>query len=314
MKSMDTLIEVKGVSKKFKRKVVLHDVNLQIPKGKIFGIIGISGSGKTTLLNALVGFYRSDSGQVLYNGRRIDRGLHDVRHDFGFATQTNSFYPKLTVEENLAYFGTLYGLPKKTVKTNIDRILPLLKIEDERNVVADNLSGGMKRRLDMACALIHYPKVLILDEPTEELDPRLRGEIIDVIKQICDSGTTVIVTSHLLWEMERLCDQIAVLHNSQVMHVGSVEQLRELYGKNEEIHLETASGNYDYLIMHLDKRLIEKAVKKGGSLLIHCKASGEEVLHEVLKIVAKQKDKVNIVDIRKPSLNDVFMQMVNENK
>ncbi|HLC55498.1 MAG TPA: ABC transporter ATP-binding protein [Candidatus Nanoarchaeia archaeon] len=311
---MDSLIEVKGVSKKFKRKVVLHDVNLQIPQGKIFGIIGISGSGKTTLLNMLVGFYRSDSGQVLYNGRRIDRGLHNVRRDFGFATQTNSFYPKLTVEENLAYFGTLYGLQKKTIMTNINRILPLLKIEDARHAVAENLSGGMKRRLDMACALIHYPKVLILDEPTEDLDPKLRGEIIDVIKQICASGTTVIVTSHLLWEMERLCDQIAVLHNSQVMHVGSVDQLRALYGKNEEIHLETASGDYGYVLQHLDKELIEKAVQKGSSLLLHCKAPGEEVLHEVLKIVARQKDKVNIVDIRKPSLNEIFMQMVEEGK
>ena len=309
---MDSLLEVIGVSKKFKRKVVLHDVNLDIPAGKIFGIIGISGSGKTTLLNSIVGFYRTDQGQVLYQGKRIDRGLHQVRKEFGFATQTNSFYPKLTVEENLHYFGTLYGLQKKTIAANITKILSQLQLEDVRHIVAENLSGGMKRRLDMACALIHTPKVLILDEPTEELDPRLRGEMIELIKQIRDAGTTIIVTSHLLWEMERLCDQVAVLHNSQVVHVGSIEQLRSLYGKNEEIHLETASGKYEYVTRSLKKNDVKKTEQRGNTFIIHCNAPGEQVLHQVMKAVAKKKDKINIVDIRKPSLNDVFMKIVNE--
>ncbi len=309
---MDPLLEVKGVSKRFQRKIVLHDINLSIPAGTIFGIIGISGSGKTTLLNTLIGFYRPSGGQILYQGKSIDRSLTTIKKEFGFATQTNSFYPKLTLEENLRYFGTLYGLNKKTITANINKILNLLKLVDVQHIVAENLSGGMKRRLDLACALIHYPKVLILDEPTEELDPRLRGEMIELIRQIATTGTTVIVTSHLLWEMERLCDQIAILHNSQIMHLGTVTQLRELYGTNEQIHLETASGNYDYITEKIDKKQISTIVKHGNSIVITCKTTGEALLQDILRLVEKQKDKINIVDIRKPSLNDVFMHLVNE--
>ena len=309
---MDSLLEVKGVSKRFQRKVVLHDVTLSIPAGKIFGIIGISGSGKTTLLNTLIGFYRPSAGQILYKGKSIDRNLTTIKKEFGFATQTNSFYPKLTIQENLTYFGTLYGMSKKTITTNIERILGLLKLTDVKGIVAENLSGGMKRRLDLACALIHYPQVLILDEPTEELDPRLRGEMIELIKQIAATGTTVIVTSHLLWEMERLCDQIAILHNSQIMQVGNITQLRTLYGVNEQIHLETASGTYDYITDKLDKKQVTTIMKHGNSIVITCKGTGELLLQDILKLVEKQKDKINIVDIRKPSLNDIFMQLIEQ--
>ncbi|MEK6904174.1 MAG: ABC transporter ATP-binding protein [Nanoarchaeota archaeon] len=303
---MDNLIEVKGVAKKFSRKVVLDNVSLNIRQGKIFGIIGVSGSGKTTLLNTMVGFCRPSAGEVLYQGKKIDRNLGAVKKDFGFGTQTNSFYPKLTVQENLEYFGTLYGLDKKTLKINISRILPLLKLEDERQVVAENLSGGMQRRLDMACALVHYPKVLILDEPTEDLDPKLRSDIMGTIKQINKTGTTIIITSHLLWEMERLCDEVAILHNSSILKVGSVEELRQLYSSKEEVHVEVASGNYEYLMSGLNDNDVEKYVKKRNRLVIYCRTSGEKVLRDVLRLVDGAQDRINLVDIKRPSLNEIF--------
>src|SRR3989344_3021067 len=258
---MGTIIEVKNLSKHFSKNTVLNNINLTIPEGKIFGIIGISGSGKTTLLNTIVGFY---------------------------------------------------GLNKKIITTNSERILKLLKLDNTKNVVAENLSGGMKRRLDLACALIHYPRVLILDEPTEELDPRLRGEMIDLIKQISKTGTTVLVTSHLLWEMERLCDEIAIIHNTGVLNVGSVDQLRSIYGKHEELHLETESKNYEQLLANLDKKIVTKAVTKGTNLILSGSIPAEELLHEVLRALEKHKDKITMIDIRKPSLNDVFLRMIEE--
>ncbi|MDO8628756.1 MAG: ABC transporter ATP-binding protein [Nanoarchaeota archaeon] len=309
---MGTIIEVKNLSKRFNKNVVLNNINLNIPEGKIFGLIGISGSGKTTLLNSIVGFYRPNNGQVLYQGKRIDRGLSNVKKDFGFATQTNSFYPKLTIKENLHYFGTLYGLDNKTITANTNRILGLLKLENAHNTIAENLSGGMKRRLDLACALIHYPKILILDEPTEELDPKLRGEMIDLVKQISATGTTVIVTSHLLWEMERLCDEVAIIHNTQVLNVGSVEQLRDLYGKHEELHLETHNKQYNQLLASIDKKLITKALTKGDRLILTSPLPAEELLHEVLKTLEKHKEKITMIDIHRPSLNDIFLGLVEE--
>lgn len=309
---MSNLIEVRGVGKKFKRKVVLDNIDLNIPEGKIFGIIGVSGSGKTTLLNTLVGFYRPNAGQVLYKGRRIDRDLGTVKMDFGFGTQTNSFYPKLTVEENLRYFGSLYGLDDKTLRTNMDRVLSLLRLDGTKHVVAENLSGGMQRRLDMACALIHHPKVLILDEPTEDLDPKLRTDIINVIKQINQTGTTIVITSHLLWEMERMCDEIAIIHNSNILKVGSVDELREIYSSKEEVVVETVSGNYDYIMNSLNANDVDRFSKKRNKLVVHCNAPGEKVLRDVLDIVDQSNDRVNVIDIRRPSLNEIFVNLVNQ--
>src|SRR3989344_868681 len=132
----EVVLQTKKVIKKFDKLTVLDDINLDIKKGTIFGIIGISGSGKTTLLNTLVGFYRPTKGTVFFEGKRIDRGNLEVKKHFGFATQNNSFYSKLTVHENLKYFGTLYGLSDSIIKTNIERILPLLGLDKQRNIVS----------------------------------------------------------------------------------------------------------------------------------------------------------------------------------
>jgi len=288
--------------------MVFDNIDLDIKKGKILGIIGISGSGKTTLLNTLVGFYRPTRGNVLFEGKRIDREASEVKRHFGFATQNNSFYPKLTVKENLNYFGTLYGLPESVIETNIQRILPLLEMEKQKHIVAENLSGGMQKRLDLACALINYPKILILDEPTEDLDSRLRRDMIDLIKKVNQTGTTIIITSHLLWEMEKLCDEIAILHNSKILKVGSIDELRELYTKNQEIYLEVASNNYDYIINHLGNLNVEKIIKAESGLKIFTD-NPEKIMQEIFSLVDNLNDRIIEVEVRKPTLNEVFEQL-----
>jgi len=198
------LIEIKKVTKIFGRNTVLNDVDLNIPQNKIFGIIGESGSGKTTLLKSIIGFVKPDSGIITFEGREVSRSMETIRERFGFASQENCFYPKLNVRENLEFFGTLYGLSSKLIDSNIKKLLKFVELEDAEKTLAENLSSGMQRRLDIACSLINNPKVLIMDEPTQDLDPVLRKEIVNLIRKINENGTKVNLD---------LVDRASILHD-----------------------------------------------------------------------------------------------------
>jgi len=225
-------IELKDIKKQFGKHLILKDLNLKIDKDEILGIIGSSGSGKSTILKLLIGFYRPTEGKIYFQGKNIYKDMNEVKKTFGFATEDNSFYKSLTVKENLCYFGSLYNIPSKLIKKRVNELMKLVGLEEAENTLGENLSIGMQRRLDIICALIHNPKVLILDEPTEDLDPILRKQLIGVIQKIRRNGTTVILTSHLLHEVGDVCDKIAILHNKRIIEVKSPDDLKSEYQTN----------------------------------------------------------------------------------
>lgn len=302
---MSQLIELRGVTKRFGKNLVLNHIDISIPEGKVLGILGTNGSGKTTLLKVLIGFYDVDKGDVLYKGSRFSG---NIRRKFGFATQENAFYPELSVYENMLYFGRLYGLHSLILKDNIEKILKLVELWNTRETLGQNLSGGMMRRLDFACALVHNPDIIIFDEPTEGLDPMLRKEILNLIKTINKQGKTVVLTSHLLSELESICDNIAILHNKTIIASGTADELKDKYSKNQEIQLETFPGKYDAIIKKLK---VEKVVKRGNKLVIYT-ADAARVLSRLLKILDENKEKLIDVDVDKPSLNEVFEALTSE--
>src|SRR3989344_1218558 len=152
---MPAQIQIVNVTKEFGKNVVLDKVSLDIPARKIYGIIGESGSGKTTLLKTIIGYWKPDDGEVLYEGRSLEKDMKFIKQIVGFATQDNCVYPKLTVRENLEYFGSMSNVPSNTLERNTDKILELVELKNAENKLAEELSGGMMRRLDIACALIH---------------------------------------------------------------------------------------------------------------------------------------------------------------
>jgi ABC-2 type transport system ATP-binding protein len=299
------ILKLKEVTKKFNKKLVLDNISLTIPENKIFGIIGMSGSGKTTLLKLLVGYYKPTSGSVLFKGENVKKNKKDIKKTFGYASQDTSFYGKLTVKENMYYFGNLYGLSSNIIKRNTERILRLLKLSDVENIISEDLSGGMQKRLDIACALINYPKVLILDEPTEDVDPLLRREMLNLIKSINKLGTTIIITSHLLWEMEHLCDEIAIINDTKIAGEGDIDQLRKKFGRQREVYLELVSKDYDSVIKQLKKNLVQDYRTRDHKLLIYTD-NEEEVLKSLMAYVKKKKEKVIELGVRQPSLNEIF--------
>jgi len=311
---MDTLIKFLNVKKRFGKKIVLDNIGLEIKKGEIFGIIGMSGSGKTTLLNLMIGFLRPTRGDIIFYSDRdekyksIFKNSIEVRQTFGFGTQVPSFYSKLTLEENLDHFGSLHRLSKRIRKINANKLLDLTGLTDARKQLASEISEGMKKRLGIACSLIHNPKILLLDEPTADLDPILRKETWKLIKNICKMGTTVIIASHFLHELEEACDRVAILNNHKIMAIGSPNQLRQKYSDNDEILLETEPGNYDKIAKQLayHKRLgIHKMSVKEGRLVIYAK-DAERTLHQIIHIVEHMDEALVNVDVRRPPLSEVF--------
>jgi ABC-type multidrug transport system ATPase subunit len=224
------IIAFDRISKSFGKNMVIKELSLSIRAHEIFGIIGRSGAGKSTLLKMLIGFYPVDSGSIRYQGKEITNKASIMKRVVGFCTQENSFYPELTVLENTWYYGRLYGIPRMELKKRQKELLQLVDIYSSRDILAGDLSGGMKRRLDFAISLIHHPQLLILDEPTTGLDPITEKQIWDLIKGLSKRGVSIIVISHMLAFVEKYCDTIGFLDAGKIVLRSSPEVLRKKYG------------------------------------------------------------------------------------
>src|SRR3989338_4066114 len=184
---------------------------------------------QTPLISFQKVYKKIERGLILYQNKDISKNPHLIRKIFGFGSQDNCFYEKLSLYENLHYFGQLYGVPEKDIKERAENLLGLVELSDFRNALAKNLSGGMKRRLDLACSLMHSPKILILDEPTAGLDPGLRKHMWELITKINATGTTIIVSSHLLGEIGHFCTRIGIINHGELLKVDTQDSLKDLY-------------------------------------------------------------------------------------
>ena len=205
------VLEITDLRKRYGDTVALDGVSLAVEAGEVFGLLGPNGAGKTTLLSIAAGLTRADSGSVKLFGKPFTRDDRELRRLVGIGTQDLSIYPDLTARENLRFFGKLYGLRSKQLESRIEEVLAAVGLTDRANDRAGTFSGGMKRRLNLAAAVIHGPQLLILDEPTAGVDPQSRNHIFDQVKALNAAGMTVIYTSHYLEEVQALCPRIAIL-------------------------------------------------------------------------------------------------------
>lgn len=307
---MPPLVSFKGVTKSFGGKPILDDVSFELGEREILGIIGPSGAGKTTALRTLMGFYSRDGGEILFCGNPV-RAVEDVAWQIGFATQDECFYDDLTCEENLRYFGTLYDLSGAEMDTRIPMLLKAVELEGTQGVLASKLSGGMRRRLDIAIALLHKPKVLIMDEPTSGLDPVLRKHVASLIRSIREQGISIIITSHLLEELEHLCDNVIMLFNGKIVAKGPPAEIRKQHFPHSEVHLVTYPGNYDEILRATQAEGANFAVKeKGDHHLLFSTGNPEVLVYSILRVLPGLREHLIDIDIVNPTLDEVFEQIV----
>ena len=224
-------IRVENISKSYGKAVVLDRITLSIGEGRIYGLIGPSGAGKTTLVKGIVGIDSPDSGTIHVLGRQVPN--LQLLQEIGYMAQSDALYNELTGMENLRFFAALYRLDKAETKRRIAYVADLVKMTDELNKKVKNYSGGMKRRLSLAIALVHDPQVLILDEPTVGIDPELRQGIWQELHQLKrEHGKTIILTTHVMDEAEK-CDAVALIRNGRLLTSGSPEELKAEYGARD---------------------------------------------------------------------------------
>lgn len=222
MCAQESLVSFKGVSKRFGKQPVLQDINLELRSGLITGLLGPSGCGKTTLVNLIVGSMVASSGKITVLGKPAPPRA--VRPDMGFMPQSEALYHDLTAQENLRFFGALYGMSKKKLDAAIPRVLGLVHLDDQGKKVVSTFSGGMKRRLSLAIALLHEPRLLILDEPTVGLDPLHRVELWESFRGLTQAGATLLITTHVMDEAAG-CDHIIMLHDGGIIAQGTAAKI-----------------------------------------------------------------------------------------
>lgn len=231
------MINAKNLVKRFDDLTAIDNLSFSIPKGEIFGLLGPNGAGKTTTINILVGYLKPDGGRVEIAGFN-DPTNPKVRNSIGNAPQKLALYEKLTALQNLVFFGKMYSMRGKLLQERCDHVLELVGLVDRKDSKVETYSGGMKRRLNLAVALIHDPPVLLLDEPTVGVDPQSRNMIFSFIEQLKKSERTIIYTTHYMEEASRLCDRVAIIDHGKILALGTVEQLITEYGGKSVIEAE----------------------------------------------------------------------------
>jgi len=230
------MLLIENINKAYGKRQVLQNLNLKIDFGEVYGLLGPNGAGKTTTINIICNLLKADSGKIQINNQPVSEKTKSI---IGVAPQENLLYQGLSCKENLDFFAKIYGLEQKVRQLQVEKCLASVNLFDQANSPVETLSGGMKRRLNIALALVHEPKLLILDEPTTGLDIEARYEIWELIRNLKNQGITILLTTHLLDEAERLCQKIGILKNGQILAEGTLPELQKLIPAAEVVTIET---------------------------------------------------------------------------
>ena len=219
------MLEAKGLRKAYGDRTAVADVSFSIPQGSFYGLLGPNGAGKTTTISMVVGVLTPDAGEVWFDGKPVRPGDPSFRSRIGYVPQEIALYEELSAEANLSFFGALYGLQGKRLADRTDAVLEIANLRDRAKEPVTRFSGGMKRRLNIAAALLHDPDLVVLDEPTVGVDPQSRNAIFDALEALKTVGKTLIYTTHYMEEVERLCDRLAIVDQGRVVQEGSLREL-----------------------------------------------------------------------------------------
>ena len=219
------MIQISNLNKKYNERYVLKDINLKIESGTIFGLLGPNGAGKTTLISTLIGLNSCDSGNIIIDNRNIKEELAYIQSISSLIPQNLAFYPSLTTKENLEFFGGMLGLSGNILKSRIEYVVNITKLNEVYNQQSKTYSGGLKRRLNIAIGLLSDPKIIYFDEPTVGIDPQSRNFILESIKKMKQDNRLIIYTSHYMQEVEFLCDKIAIIDHGEIIKTGDLNSL-----------------------------------------------------------------------------------------
>lgn len=301
---MTSVIEVEGLTKDYKQLRALDGVSFHVDKGAIVGLLGPNGSGKSTAINCMLSLLTFNAGSVRIFGEEMRPDAYDIKRRIGVVFQDVAVFDELTVKQNLEYFCGLYVKDKSERAEMIGEAVALVGLEDYLGFRPKQLSGGLLRRLNLACGIAHRPELIFLDEPTVAVDPQSRNNILDGIGKLRDGGATVVYTTHYMEEVEHLCDRVIILDKGKIIAAGSVDKLKELSDLEERVTLQGCELPED---MREDPQI--ESVEQRGKTVTLVFRRGENNLAGLVAELARRGVRYESIYSERPTLNDVFLQL-----
>ncbi len=305
---MKNIIEIKNLTKEYKNVKAIDNLSFEVKEGEILGLLGPNGSGKSTTINCTLSLLNFKEGSIKIFGKEMEPDSYDLKRKIGVVFQEVAVFEELTVYDNIDYFCGLYINDKKQRREYVKEAIQLVGLENYQKFYPKQLSGGLLRRLNIACGIAHKPKIIFLDEPTVAVDPQSRNNILEGIKKLRDGGATIIYTTHYMEEAEILCDRIIILDKGKILAKGTKDELKELADIDEKI---TAQVN------DLDKEILNKISKLKNvaevtfdiNLLTVKYKKGKNNLSELINFLKENKIVYTKIFSERPTLNDVFLNL-----
>lgn len=301
------VIEALDLVKKYKNITAVDRVSLGIKEGEIFGLLGPNGAGKTTTISALLGLIRMDGGQVKIYGKEFRQNSRDIKRKIGYVPQEFAFFEELSAYDNVTYWGKLYGLKGNDLYDSVKETLDVTGLWDRRKSKAKTFSGGMKRRLNIACAIVHKPKILVMDEPTAGVDAQSRNNILEAVRGLNKNGTTVLYTSHYMEEIEAICDRVAIMDFGRVIIQGTIDEIIDSTIAEKVIRI-NFSHDIDEAVKKIKDGNIEGITEiKNDGTAVDIKFAGN--FTNILKAIFELDIDVKDLSLEKPNLETVFLKL-----
>lgn len=305
---MEKIIEVENLTKSYGNFKAVDDLSIYVEKGKIFGLLGPNGSGKSTTINCILSLLKFEKGNIKIFGKEMKPNCYDIKEKIGVVFQDVAVFNELSVYDNINYFCGLYIKDKKLRSKYVEDAIKLTGLDEFKKFRPKQLSGGLLRRLNIACGIAHKPELIFLDEPTVAVDPQSRNNILQGIKKLNKDGATIVYTTHYMEEVEQLCNRIAVLDKGKVIAVGTKEDLKDMVSIGEKITI----GLENIGIKDIDKIKSMKNVVDVNfedSMLYITFKKGEENLENIINFLKQNNIKYQKIFSELPTLNDVFLEL-----
>lgn len=302
------VVKVENLVKRYKELLALDHFNLEIQEGEVFGLLGPNGSGKTTTINCILSLLSFDKGTIELFGKEMKPDSYELKRQIGVVMQNVAVFDELTVYENIDYFCGLYITDKHLRRQYVQEAIDFVKLEEFTKFYPKKLSGGLLRRLNIACGIAHKPKLIIMDEPTVAVDPQSRNNILEGIQKLNAQGATVIYTSHYMEEVEQICTRIAIMDKGRNIAIGTKEELKRMIKKSETISIEILEIEKEHLAAIRELPHVYDVSYEDHRLDILC-SGGKHNLLRILDYLQQQELSFGRVHSELPTLNDVFLEI-----
>lgn len=302
------VVKVENLVKRYQELVALDHFNLEIHEGEIFGLLGPNGSGKTTTINCILSLLAFDKGRIEVFGKEMRPDSYDLKRQIGVVMQNVAVFDALTVYENIDYFCGLYITDKVLRKQYVEEAIDFVGLNDFRKFYPKKLSGGLLRRLNIACGIAHKPKLIILDEPTVAVDPQSRNKILEGIMELNRQGATIIYTSHYMEEVEQICTRIAIMDKGKNLAIGTTEELKRMIKKSEIISIDILDLLPEQIAAIRELKHVYEVTFENHCLKVLC-SGGKHNLPRILNYLQSEDISFGRVYSELPTLNDVFLEI-----